>query len=328
MSSVSNSVNEPVERWVKNPFPEGTRQHESWKETGLQAEEELALLHSEMLESMPPEEASEKKFLDHLLNLEKRTFDISALLFWRRLFRDSSMVSDEVARFFVNLLGQLKEATVARASKLHVRYVRFIPQDLLLSEIRTLSSQREKYWTGQILKAVREHKETTAKAAATKREGARSTTGNPILDEIYAGGENLSPAAQEAVALSGLSLDEIRRLGSRKSSAATGQPDHRTMIQNKDPSADGTGPSVQDIKAALDIGDRKKAVTLWIEARKKRNLKATKAALYSEASQDKSEYYRWERGELRAGSQADRDISAVLLKPLSELPTVSPRSPH
>jgi hypothetical protein len=46
-------------------------------------------------------------------------------------------------------------------------------------------------------------------------------------------------------------------------------------------------------------------------------LKRTKVMLYKEASQDKAEYYRWERGELPDGSQADLDIRQVLLKPLS-----------
>jgi hypothetical protein len=70
------------------------------------------------------------------------------------------------------------------------------------------------------------------------------------------------------------------------------------------------------IANALARGDRKSAALLWMEARKKKGLTGTKTALYQAASQDKSEYYKWERLELRDGCQADRDIKAVLLKPI------------
>jgi hypothetical protein len=222
-SSLSNHrLNTAVGPRGKNPFPEGTRAHQSWIDTSLLAKEELALLHAEMQESMPPEEASEKEFLAHILKMETREFDIWALAFWRFL-HDSPMLADEAARFFENLLGQLEEAAVARASTVYVPFNRFIPKKLLLSEIRTLSIQRGRYWAGRILKEVREQKEASrAKAAAPKGDGgeprvanlkSQTSTGNPILDEIYAagndpetirrlianGGANLSPAAQEAI---------------------------------------------------------------------------------------------------------------------------------
>jgi hypothetical protein len=66
------------------------------------------------------------------------------------------------------------------------------------------------------------------------------------------------------------------------------------------------------IEEALDLGLRKDAVRFWLSARQSKNLKATKVALYDEAEQDKAEYYRWKRGELPDGSQADRDIRRVL----------------
>jgi hypothetical protein len=71
--------------------------------------------------------------------------------------------------------------------------------------------------------------------------------------------------------------------------------------------------SKTNLEIALRAGKRKEASKIWIAARKVQNLPATKAALYDEACQDKAEYYRWERGELKEGSQADIDIRKALL---------------
>jgi hypothetical protein len=80
--------------------------------------------------------------------------------------------------------------------------------------------------------------------------------------------------------------------------------------------AGGRIPTTPEIKVAFDKGGRLAAVLLWQQARRAKNLRASKKALYEEASQDKAEYYRWERGELPAGSRADRDIRKVLLTPM------------
>jgi hypothetical protein len=67
-----------------------------------------------------------------------------------------------------------------------------------------------------------------------------------------------------------------------------------------------------NLEIALRDGKRKEASEIWKAARKVQNLPATKVALYNEACQDKAEYYRWERGELKEGSQADEDIRRAL----------------
>lgn len=74
-------------------------------------------------------------------------------------------------------------------------------------------------------------------------------------------------------------------------------------------------PSVQHIEAVLMAGERLHAAELWQAIRKHSGKPGTKTALYDEAGQDKAEYYRWERGELPNGSQADKDIRRVLLNP-------------
>jgi hypothetical protein len=80
--------------------------------------------------------------------------------------------------------------------------------------------------------------------------------------------------------------------------------------------AGGRIPTTSEIDVALDKGERLVAVLLWQQARRTKNLRSSKKALYEEASQDKAEYYRWERGELPDGSRADRDIRRVLLTPM------------
>lgn len=72
-------------------------------------------------------------------------------------------------------------------------------------------------------------------------------------------------------------------------------------------------PTVEDIKAALEKRDRKGAVEIWQKIRRRHGSPSTKKALYEKAGQDKADYYRWERGELADGCQADLDIRSALL---------------
>ena len=86
---------------------------------------------------------------------------------------------------------------------------------------------------------------------------------------------------------------------------------------NQSASVNCRAPTANDIQAALTEGKRKHAAELWQKLRTSVGLHATKRYLYTTAAQDRAEYYRWERGELPDGSQADRDIRKVLLKPFS-----------
>ena len=150
----------PDDPWGQNPFPEGTRAHQIWTDTNLWAKEHLALFLSEMLESMPPEEASSKEFLDHLLKTQAGIFDI-----WASALSKSAVLTDQAAGAFNHLLAELEKAMVAQAYSYHVP---FISKRLLSNEIRIRLSQRKQYWTGKMLKTVREHKEAhRASTAAT-----------------------------------------------------------------------------------------------------------------------------------------------------------------
>lgn len=57
---------------------------------------------------------------------------------------------------------------------------------------------------------------------------------------------------------------------------------------------------------------RKEVVALWQRLRKSIGKKATKTALYKRADQPRSEFGRWQRGELSHGSKPDKDIRGVL----------------
>lgn len=161
----------------RNPFPEGTREHriwkdvhEIWKDTGLWAKEHRALFHSEMLESMPPEEASEKEFLDHILKARAGVFDI-----WAGALSRHAVLTDDAAEAFEHLLDEVEKVMIAQAGNFRAS---FLPEPLFSSELRNRLNQRKQYWIGQMLRRVREHKEAT-RAGAVGGPGIRS--GQPAV---------------------------------------------------------------------------------------------------------------------------------------------------
>ena len=78
----------------------------------LRAKEHLALFYAEVLESMPPEDASAKEFLDFSLMVVAGTFDIFA----RALLSDA-MASDQAAEIFEEYLIEIGKAVEANAHK-------------------------------------------------------------------------------------------------------------------------------------------------------------------------------------------------------------------
>lgn len=157
------AANESDDPW-KNPFPEGTRAHEIVRDTMLWTKEHLALFHSEMLASMPPEEASSKEFVDHHLKALAGAFDI-----WAGALSRSAVLSDDAADAFEHLLTELEKVMVATAIK---RRPSFIPERVHASEVRNRLNERKQYWVGQMLRRVREHKDATrANAAASLSNG-------------------------------------------------------------------------------------------------------------------------------------------------------------
>ena len=165
MADIPHRHSSAADPWGYNPFPKGTRAHENWTDTKLWAREHLALLHAEMLGSMPPEEASPTEFLEHLLNAEAGTFDI-----WAVAFSRSTVLTDDAAEAFEQLLGDVEKVTIGQAGKYRAS---FMPERLFLTELRTRLSQRKQYWTGQMLRKVREHKEAS-RANAVQKSGVRT----------------------------------------------------------------------------------------------------------------------------------------------------------
>jgi hypothetical protein len=81
------------------------------------------------------------------------------------------------------------------------------------------------------------------------------------------------------------------------------------------PSKDGQllKPSFKAIEAALEAGDREKAVNLWQEIRQSMNKENTKTALFRKAKQDKSEFYKWVKGKLPNDSATDKALRRALM---------------
>lgn len=168
----------------RNPFPAGTRDHriwtdvhEIWTDTNLWAKEHLALFYSDLLETLPPEEASSQEFLAHLLKAEAGTFDI-----WAGAFSRYAALTDDAAKAFEHLLDKVEEVMMAQASKYRAP---FIPEKLFSSELRIRLNQRKQYWTGQMFRKVREHKEASrANADAGRDVGAEkgAVDTNPPVD--------------------------------------------------------------------------------------------------------------------------------------------------
>ena len=186
LTDQQKDLHTPDDPWGKNPFPEGTRWHQVWKEISLWVKEHLALFHSEMLESMPPEEASSKEFLDHHLKALAGTFDI-----WAGAFSRSAVLTDDAADAFEHLLTELETAMVAQASK---HRLGFIPERLHSSEVKRQLNQRKHYWTGQMLRKGFEN---------TKRRTARVLGANTVdgAEPSSAGSGNTTPKPQEAASV-------------------------------------------------------------------------------------------------------------------------------
>lgn len=103
-------------------------------------------------------------------------------------------------------------------------------------------------------------------------------------------------------------------VGRIDSTSARIEPSARDALirSPKDGKALSSAPGVDDIKKALDQGQRRQAVQLWLEKNESRGQPRTKARLFRAAKQHKSEYYRWEKGKLPDGSAADKAIRRAL----------------
>jgi ribosome-binding protein aMBF1 (putative translation factor) len=179
MSITSNNPSEPVDPWRKNPYAVGTEDYQKWEhvralcsDSLLWTKEHLALFTSDTLGSMPAEEASLQEFSDHLLNALAGIFDINA----RGLSRLGAL-TDDAAQGFEHLLGELVKAMLAKAETFPVS---FIPKQLFSSELRTRLNQRKLYWTGQMLRMVREHKENNSASSEPKTTSDLTPTANRV----------------------------------------------------------------------------------------------------------------------------------------------------
>src|SRR6202034_2679115 len=81
----ARSVQAAEDPWKSNPFPEGTRAYEDHSKSMRWAKEHLALFLDEMLQKLPPENASSRAVLDYHLQGIAGKFDI-----WDKHFCNAS----------------------------------------------------------------------------------------------------------------------------------------------------------------------------------------------------------------------------------------------
>jgi hypothetical protein len=218
--------------------------------------EHLALFHSEMLESLPREEAPSKEFLDHYLKMVAGTFDI-----WAGALFKSAVPTDDAANAFEHLLDELEEAAVTQSSKLPLR---FIPERLQLTEVKVRLSQRKQYWIGHMLGKVRVHKEasgtntamssSTAATVASPETSPRQGGAEGAMEPTYAGDPFLSELPEE-------SRDLIAAADLEAHSILEGFQQDRDDLRAQ---AYELGTSLSDIdfapgNIALEIADQKEA---------------------------------------------------------------------
>jgi hypothetical protein len=166
-----------------------------WTDTNLWTKEHLALFGSEMLGNMPPEDASSREFLDHNLKAVAGNFDI-----WAGAFCRTAVLTNDAAEAFEQLLDALEEAFLEQAKK---RRLSFVPERLYSSGVKIRLMQRKLYWTGHMLRRVREHNEgcraNTLAATAPDAVVPLDAKGNggapaePAAAVTGANGENSEP---------------------------------------------------------------------------------------------------------------------------------------
>jgi hypothetical protein len=95
----------------------------------LLVKEHMALLNSEVLETLPPESASNKVFSDHLVKAVAGIFDAQA-----GAFLNSAVPTDDAADAFEQCLLQIESSMLERYGKLNQP---FAPNTVFSFEIST-----------------------------------------------------------------------------------------------------------------------------------------------------------------------------------------------
>jgi hypothetical protein len=147
-----------------NPFPEDHPYHQVWIEKSRWVKEQTALFMSRRLQKLPPESASSDEFLNCQLQTVAGVFDILA-----RAYSCFCPRTEEGTDVFESLLNGGEAFILALADNFRCGS---IPRPRFLSETRIRLSERKYYWTGQMLKRVREAEEKAATGGEFKPHGA------------------------------------------------------------------------------------------------------------------------------------------------------------
>jgi hypothetical protein len=216
----------PDDSWFANPFPVGTRAHEMAKDMQLWAKEHLALFYSEVLQKMPPEEASTREFLEHQLEFVAGTFDI-----WVRAFSMLAAPTVEAAVGFEHLLIELEKAVVAQAMKSRPSFIR---ESLFSSEVTIRLNQRRQFWTGQILRKVREHQgPNSTKVASRGNDKEPGVVGVNEQEFNAAGNGDATPKLQDTADGLETTLSWNSRLRAARENAKLSRPGAATRLKTQ-----------------------------------------------------------------------------------------------
>lgn len=165
-----NPNGSPADPWnIPNPFPEGHCAHQPFRNLVRLAKETFWLLESRLAESLPPESASPNEFLDFGVLTMAEMFDA-----WAGLFFKKCVLTDDAADAFEEFLNDLENSLMEQAERSRSN---FIPRARFLRKTRVRLNQRKKYWVGQILRKVREHKEAGRSNAPPKGGPRRAEYG-------------------------------------------------------------------------------------------------------------------------------------------------------
>jgi hypothetical protein len=339
-----NSGTSPHDVLGGNPFPEDDPRHQYWTQVSLWVKEKVAQFTSRTLKTMPPEAASYREFLDWSLDAIAGIFDIRASGYLA-LYEPT----DQDADSFESLLCRIEEFVISQADAWRISS---IPAPLFLTELKIRAAERKQYWIGQMLLSVRKRNESwrtprdfvdaaEPKPDESARQDARPANASEAVFQTLTSKPSTPTPREGRMVQEQPKQDAPERIDDGppptgtvpvpeqpQTSAAIPEPAVQThaAASTESPESEpllapehgaAAESAIQVFKTNLEIalrnGKRKEASEIWMAARKVQNLPATKAALYDEACQDKAEYYRWERGELKEGSQADIDIRKALL---------------
>jgi hypothetical protein len=286
LGSRSSTRDEP---WGENPFPEGTPKHQSWTEMNLWTKEHLALLQAEMLKNRPPDEASPKEYLDHVLKALAGAFDI-----WARAASRNVILTDQAADLFEQILNEFEPAMASMASGFPPT---LLPEGLYTTEVKRVLQQRKQYWIGRMLRKVRKRKEAnSAKAASNTSTGA-----------------DLSEAEPQKLPRPSADRTEPGIPSSRRAEAVREPGGAESVDERAERRSAVVMPILMSTPAREDLDFTSNEGRSAAVGKYAKHWTCSEAALARAAAVDTADLSKWKKGQLPAGSEKRARVERALV---------------